>query len=84
MLFSALFGTGCQLAVLVLVVILFAFAGPLHGDVYEERGEMVSTFIVCYALTSFVSGYVYGRGWAGGNAAYALSLGRGYCSIAAR
>lgn len=56
MLFSALFGTGCQLAVLVLVVILFAIAGPLHGDVYEERGEMVSAFIVCYALTSFVSG----------------------------
>ena len=56
MLFSALFGTGCQLAVLVLVVVLFAIAGPLHGDVYEERGEMVSAFIVCYALTSFVSG----------------------------
>lgn len=58
MLFSALFGTGCQLAVLVLVVILFAIAGPLHGDVYEERGEMVLTFIVCYALTSFISGCV--------------------------
>lgn len=58
MLFSALFGTGCQLAVLVLVVILFAIAGPLHGDVYEERGEMVSTFIVCYALTSFIAGCV--------------------------
>ncbi|CAN0009818.1 unnamed protein product, partial [Ascophyllum nodosum] len=54
--FSALFGTGCQLAVMVLIVILFAMAGPLHGDVYEERGEIVTTFIVCYALTSFVSG----------------------------
>ncbi|CAM9191005.1 unnamed protein product [Ectocarpus sp. 8 AP-2014] len=60
MLFSALFGTGCQLAVLVLLVILFAIAGPLHGDVYEERGEMVTTFIVCYALTSLVSGYMSG------------------------
>eukprot|EP00904_Undaria_pinnatifida_P003732 jgi/Undpi1/1335/HiC_scaffold_11.g04727.m1 len=45
MVFSAFFGTGCQLSVLVLVVVLFAIAGPLHGDVYEERGEMVSTFI---------------------------------------
>eukprot|EP00903_Cladosiphon_okamuranus_P013038 g12165.t1 len=60
MLFSSLYGTGCQLAVLVLVVILFAIAGPLHGNVYEERGEMVSAFIVCYALTSFVSGYMSG------------------------
>lgn len=56
MLFSALHGTGCQIAVLVLGVILFALAGKLHGHVYEERGEMVSTFIVCYALTSFISG----------------------------
>ncbi|CAN0153023.1 unnamed protein product, partial [Discosporangium mesarthrocarpum] len=56
MLFSALHGTGCQLVVLVLGVVLFAIAGPLHGDVYEERGELVSTFIVCYALTSFVAG----------------------------
>ena len=55
--FSALFGTGCQLAVMVLIVILFAMAGPLHGDVYEERGEIVTTFIACYALTSFVSGW---------------------------
>lgn len=60
MVFSAFFGTGCQLSVLVLVVVLFALAGPLHGDVYEERGEMVSTFIVCYALTSFISGYMSG------------------------
>ncbi|CAN0599412.1 unnamed protein product, partial [Laminaria digitata] len=56
MVFSAFFGTGCQLSVLVVVVVLFAIAGPLHGDVYEERGEMVSTFIASYALTSFISG----------------------------
>lgn len=56
MLFSALHGTGCQVTVLVFAVILFAIAGPLHGDVYEERGEIVATVIVCYALTSFVAG----------------------------
>lgn len=36
MLFSAIYGVGWQLTVLVLGVILFAIAGPIHGDVYEE------------------------------------------------
>lgn len=58
MLFSALYGTGCQLAVLVFITILYAIAGPLHGDVYKERGEMVTAFIMCYTLTSFISGCV--------------------------
>jgi hypothetical protein len=44
MLFSALYGTGCQIATLITGVILFAIAGPLHGDVYEKRGEMVRIF----------------------------------------
>jgi len=57
MLFSALYGTGLQLFFLVCGVVLFAIAGPLHGDVYEKRGEMVSTVIVMYALTSAVAGY---------------------------
>ena len=57
MLFSALIGTGWQLMVLVLGVILYAVAGPiLHGNMYEDRGEMVSTFIVCFALSSAVAG----------------------------
>ena len=35
--------------------------GPiLHGNMYEDRGEMVSTFIVCYALSSAVGGHVSG------------------------
>lgn len=60
-LFSAIIGTGWQLLVLVFAVILYAMAGPyLHGAVYEDRGEMVSTFIVCYALSSAVAGYVSG------------------------
>ena len=59
-LFAALYGVGCQLVVLVLAVILYALAGPMHGDVYEERGELTFSFIICYALTCFVSGYVSG------------------------
>lgn len=60
-LFSALIGTGWQLTVLVLGVILYAVAGPLlHGNMYEDRGEMVSTFIVCFALSSAVAGYSSG------------------------
>eukprot|EP00981_Chlorochromonas_danica_P010976 scaffold3595_cov235-Ochromonas_danica.AAC.14 len=60
-LFSSVMATGWQLSLLVLAVILYAMAGPyLHGAVYEDRGEMVSTFIVCYALSSAVAGYVSG------------------------
>jgi transmembrane 9 superfamily protein 3 len=60
-LFSAMLGTGGQLLLLVLAVILYAMAGPLlHGNMYEDRGEMMSTFIVCYALSSAVGGYLSG------------------------
>ncbi|KAK4271183.1 hypothetical protein QN277_019913 [Acacia crassicarpa] len=55
-LLSAVVGTGAQLAVLVLLVILFAIVGML----YVGRGSIVTAFIVCYALTSFISGYVNG------------------------
>ncbi|KAH0768289.1 hypothetical protein AABB24_002079 [Solanum stoloniferum] len=55
-LLSALVGTGAQLALLVLLVILLAIVGML----YVGRGSIVTTFIVCYALTSFISGYVSG------------------------
>ncbi|KAI4298974.1 hypothetical protein L6164_032477 [Bauhinia variegata] len=53
---SAVVGTGAQLALLVLLVILLAIVGML----YVGRGAIVTTFIVCYALTSFISGYVNG------------------------
>jgi transmembrane 9 superfamily protein 3 len=60
-LFSAFYGTGWQLLFLVLGVILYAMAGPiLHGNMYEDRGEMVSTFIVCYALSSAIGGFASG------------------------
>ena len=95
-LLSAVVGTGAQLALLVLLVILMAIIGTLyvgyvlhtyfqsvshfvvsHGirvwllSEYRScnenflltlfrRGAIVTTFIVCYALTSFISGYVSG------------------------
>lgn len=60
-LFSSVVGTGWQLVTLVVGVILYAMLGPfLHGNMYEDRGEMVSTLIVCYALSSAVAGYTSG------------------------
>ena len=38
----------------------FASLGPVHGYIYEDRGELVSTFIVCFALSSAVAGYSSG------------------------
>ncbi|GKV21224.1 hypothetical protein SLEP1_g31222 [Rubroshorea leprosula] len=55
-LLSAVVGTGAQLASLVLLVILLAIVGTL----YVGRGAIVTTFILCYAFTSFISGYVSG------------------------
>ncbi|KAL2893513.1 Transmembrane 9 superfamily member 1 [Bienertia sinuspersici] len=55
-LLTAVVGTGAQLATLVLLVIILA----IFGTLYIGRGAIVTTFIVCYALTSFISGYVSG------------------------
>jgi len=41
-------------------VIGYAILGPMHGYMYEDRGEMVSTFIVCFALSSAIAGYTSG------------------------
>lgn len=60
-LFAALLGTGWQLAALCPAVILYAMLGPyLHGAMYEDRGELVSTSIVCYAMSAALAGYVSG------------------------
>jgi len=59
-LFCAMYGSGWQLLTLVLGVIMYAIAGPMHGYMYEDRGEMVSTFIVCFALSSAIAGYSSG------------------------
>ncbi|MCD7466411.1 Transmembrane 9 super member 3 [Datura stramonium] len=55
-LLSAVVGTGAQLATLVLLVIISAYLRKM----YMRRGAIITTFIVCYALTSFISGYVSG------------------------
>jgi len=59
-LFAAIIGTGWQLITLTMGVILFAVAGPLHGEVHEERGEVLHAIITCYALSSIVAGYSSG------------------------
>jgi transmembrane 9 superfamily protein 3 len=59
--FASLLGSGWQLVVLTLCVILFAVLGPLHGEVHEERGEVVHAVIVCYALSSIFAGYTSGK-----------------------
>jgi len=64
-LFSALVGTGHQLAVLVGMVICFSIMGTL----YEDRGTVVTAFIVSYAFTSFIGGY-------GGGGYYARNDGK--------
>ncbi|XP_059631953.1 transmembrane 9 superfamily member 1-like [Cornus florida] len=55
-LLTAVVGAGAQLATLALLVIILAIIGML----YIGRGAIVTTSIVCYALTSFISGYVSG------------------------
>mgnify|MGYP000539555777 CR=1 FL=1 len=60
-LFAALLGTGWQLVILTLGVILFAVLGPLHGEVHEERGEVMQATLFCYAFSSIVSGYMSGK-----------------------
>jgi len=56
MLFSSLIGTGAQLAVVVLFVVMFA----IIGELYTERGSLLSTTIFVYAATAPVSGYFGG------------------------
>uniref|UniRef100_A0A7S4AJS8 Transmembrane 9 superfamily member n=2 Tax=Pseudo-nitzschia australis TaxID=44445 RepID=A0A7S4AJS8_9STRA len=60
-LFAALVGTGSQLVILTFGVILFAVLGPVHGEVHEERGEMMQAILICYAFSTIVSGFMSGR-----------------------
>lgn len=55
-LLAACVGTGMQLCLLGLAVILLTIAGTL----FQERGTILTVFLICYALTSFVGGYVSG------------------------
>lgn len=56
MLFSALIGSGYQMAVVTLFVISFT----IMGELYTERGSLLSTAIFVYAATSPVNGYFGG------------------------
>ncbi|KDR11018.1 hypothetical protein L798_14383, partial [Zootermopsis nevadensis] len=56
MMFSALVGAGYQVTVVVLSVIIFA----ILGELYTERGSLLSTAIFVYAATSPVNGYFGG------------------------
>jgi len=56
LLFSALIGTGYQITFVVLIVICFA----IIGDLYTERGSLLSTSIFVYAATAPVNGYAGG------------------------
>jgi len=58
-LFSVLIGTGAQLLVLVLVVILLSIVF-YHNHPFYRRGTIVTTAVVTYSLTSFVAGYISG------------------------
>nr|XP_022316407.1 uncharacterized protein LOC111120053 [Crassostrea virginica] len=56
LLFSSLVGTGYHIAVVSLCVIVFS----ILGDLYTERGSLLSTAIFVYAATSPVNGYFGG------------------------
>ncbi|XP_043473138.1 transmembrane 9 superfamily member 3 [Leptopilina heterotoma] len=56
MLFSAFIGAGYQITVVVFSVIVFA----ILGELYTERGSMLSTAIFVYAATSPINGYTGG------------------------
>ncbi|XP_071455609.1 transmembrane 9 superfamily member 3 [Hetaerina americana] len=56
MLFSALIGAGYQVTVVTLSVIVFA----ILGELYTERGSLLSTAIFVYAATSPINGYFGG------------------------
>ncbi|XP_041364015.1 transmembrane 9 superfamily member 3-like [Gigantopelta aegis] len=56
MLFSALIGTGYHIAIVATCVITFA----IIGELYTERGSLLSTAIFVYAATAPVNGYCGG------------------------
>ena len=56
-LLTVMVGTGYQIATVVFLVTLFA----IFGELYTERGSLLSTAIFVYAATSPVNGYFGGR-----------------------
>lgn len=53
LMFSALIGSGYQVTFVVFIVVCFA----IIGDLYTERGSLLSTAIFVYAATAPVNGY---------------------------
>jgi len=60
-LLAALLGSGWQLIVLTSGVIFNAVLGRFHGAVHEKRGKIWQSILVCYILSSIVSGYMSGK-----------------------
>jgi len=58
---AAFLGSGWQLIILALGVIIFAMLGPIHGEVHEDRGEMEHAILCCYSLSGVVAGYASGK-----------------------
>lgn len=56
LLFSALIGSGAQLAFVVFLVVVFT----IMGELYTERGSLLSTSIFVYAATAPINGYFGG------------------------
>jgi len=56
LLFTALVGTGSQLTAVILLVVVFA----ILGELYTERGSLLSTAIFVYAATAPINGYFGG------------------------
>eukprot|EP01129_Flabellula_baltica_P015648 TRINITY_DN8045_c0_g1_i1.p1 TRINITY_DN8045_c0_g1~~TRINITY_DN8045_c0_g1_i1.p1 ORF type:complete len:582 (+),score=106.33 TRINITY_DN8045_c0_g1_i1:46-1791(+) len=57
--FSAFIGTGIQLFFLSLLVVLISIAF-YHNHPTYRRGSVVTSYVVCYAFTSFLGGYISG------------------------
>jgi len=56
LLFSSLVGSGAQLAFVIFLVVIFT----IIGELYTERGSLLSTAIFVYAATAPINGYFGG------------------------
>ena len=57
---AAILGTGWQLIILTMGVILFIVSGLLHGEVHKDCGKMHHAVLMCYCFSSVVVGYTSG------------------------
>lgn len=53
---ASLYGSGCQISAVVLIVVIFT----IIGELYTERGSLLNTAIFMYAVTSPVNGFFGG------------------------